>query len=137
MLDDEGLAIVVFDADVSSWNAIESQRLQDLKRRYDKNKRVILCDSMPSIEFWFLIHFISTNKFYGTSKAVIKELIKHISKFEKTESFLSSPKWVAEMCKDRKFENAYSRAKKFGMDGASYTNLWKAIEYLGVFTIDE
>ena len=116
VLDNEGLAIVVFDADVSYWNAIESQRLQNLKRRYDKNKRVILCDSMPSIEFWFLIHFISTNKFYGTSKAVIKELIKHISKFEKTESFLSSPKWVEEMCKDGKFENAYSRAKKFRME---------------------
>lgn len=134
MLDDEGLAIVVFDADVSAWNTIELQRLQSLKRRYDKNRRVILCDSMPSIEFWFLIHFISTNKFFGTSKAVIKELIKHISKFEKTDSFLSSPKWVEEMCKDGKFENAYSRTKKFGMDGDSYSNIWKAFEYKGIYS---
>ena len=116
VLDNEGLAIVVFDADVSSWNATESKRLQDLKRKYDKNKRVILCDSMPSVEFWFLIHFINTNKYYGTSKAVINELIKYIPKFDKTESFLSSPKWVEDMCKDGKIENAYLRAQQFGMD---------------------
>lgn len=51
VLDNEGLAIVVFDADVSSWNTTESKRLQSLKQKYDKNKRVILCDSMPSVEF--------------------------------------------------------------------------------------
>ncbi len=130
VLDNEGLAIVVFDADVSSWNTTESKRLQDLKRKYDKNGRVILCDSMPSVEFWFLIHFISTNKFYGTSKAVIQELVRYIPKFDKAEPFLSSIKWVEEMCKDGKFENAYARAKKFGMDGESYSNIWKAIEYL-------
>ena len=92
---------------------------------------------MPSVEFWFLIHFINTNKYYGTSKAVINELIKHIPKFDKTESFLSSPKWVEEMCKDGKIENAYSRAQKIGMDGDSYSNLWKAIEYLGIFATDK
>ena len=137
VLDNEGLAIVVFDADVSSWNNTESKRLQGLKQKYDKNKRVILCDSMPSVEFWFLIHFINTNKYYGTSKAVINELIKYIPKFDKTESFLSSSKWVEEMCKEGKFEKAYSRAQKLGMDGDSYSNLWKAIEYLGVFAIDK
>ena len=135
MLDNEGLAIVVFDADVSSWNTTESKRLQGLKQKYDKNKRVILCDSMPSVEFWFLIHFINTNKYYGTSKAVINELIKYIPKFDKTESFLSSPKWVEEMCKEGKFEKAYSRAQKLGMDGDSYSNVWKAIEYLGVLLL--
>lgn len=41
------------------------------------------------------------------------------------------------MCKDGKFENAYLRAQKLGMDGDSYSNIWKAIEYLGVFTIDK
>ena len=134
VLDNDGLAVVVFDADVSKWNDVEAKRLAELKRKYAKNKRVILCDSMPSIEFWFLIHFINTNKYYGTSKAVINELVKHIPKFDKTESFLSSVKWVEEMCKDGKMENAYSRAQKYGMNGDSYSNIWKAIEYLGVFT---
>lgn len=58
-------------------------------------------------------------------------------KFDKTESFLSSPKWVEEMCKEGKFEKAYSRAQKLGMDGNSYSNVWKAVEYFGVFAIDK
>lgn len=70
-------------------------------------------------------------------KAVINELIKHIPKFDKTESFLSSPKWVEDMCKDGKIEDACSRAQQFGMDGDSYNNLWKAIEYLGIFTTEK
>ena len=62
VLDDEGFAIVVFDADVSQWNAAERKRLGTLKSRYSNNKRVILCDSMPSIEFWFLLHYCRTNR---------------------------------------------------------------------------
>ena len=61
----------------------------------------------------------------------------NIAKFDKTESFLSSPKWVEDMCKDGKIENAYLRAHQFGMDGDSYSNLWKAFEYLGIFTTDK
>ena len=41
------------------------------------------------------------------------------------------------MCKEGKFENAYSRAQKLGMNGDSYSNVWKAIEYLDVFAIDK
>lgn len=132
VLDNEGLAIVVFDTDVSAWDDKEKERLQRLIRTYSNNKRVILCDSMPSIEFWFLIHYIDTNKYFGTSKAVIDELGKHIHNFDKKESFLESIKWVAEMCKDGKLHKAYLRAKNIGTVGESYTNLWKAIDYLGI-----
>lgn len=89
---------------------------------------------MPSIEFWFLIHFINTNKFFGTSKAVIAELVKHIPRFDKSEAFLSNKKWVEDMISDGKLQDAYSRAKQFDTNGESYSNLWKAFEYLDVFT---
>lgn len=128
-----GLAVVVFDADVSKWNAEEAKRLTKLKKKYGKSKRVILCDSMPSIEFWFLIHFVNTNKYFRTSKSVIDELVKHIPNFNKTESFLSSIKWVEEMCKDGKMENACSRAQNYGMGGGSYSNVWKALKYFDIF----
>ena len=134
VLDSDGLAIVVFDADVSTWNESESKKLSALKKKYGNNRRVILCDSMPSIEFWFLIHFINTNKFFGTSRAVIAELVKHIPRFDKNESFLSNKKWVEDLISDGKFQAAYSRAKQFDTSGESYSNLWKAFEYLDVFT---
>lgn len=137
VLDNDGLPIVVFDADVSTWNESEKKRLSALKKKYSKNKRVILCDSLPSIEFWFLIHFINTNRYFGTSKAVIEELKKYIPNFSKSESFLSNKKWVDDMCKDGKLSDAYTRAKKFGIERESYSNIWKALDYLGVFTTKE
>ena len=133
VLDSDGLAIVVFDADVSTWNKIENKKLVDLKKKYSNNKRVILCDSLPSIEFWFLIHFINTNRYYGTSKAVIAELVKHIPRFDKSEAFLSKKKWVEHMIADGRFLDAYSRAKQFNPNGESYSSLWKAFEYLEIF----
>lgn len=132
VLDNDGLAIVVFDTDVSTWNESEKKKLSALRKKYAKNKRVILCDSLPSIEFWFLIHFINTNRYFGTSKAVIGELKKFIPNFDKSESFLSNKKWVDDMCKDGKLSDAYARAKQLGLEGESYSNLWKAFDYLGV-----
>lgn len=132
VLDNEGLAIVVFDTDVSTWNESENKKLSALRQKYSKHKRVILCESMPSIEFWFLIHFINTNRFFGTSKSVIAELVKFIPKFDKNESFLSNKKWVDDMCQDGRLINACRRGKQLGSEGESYSNLWKAFAYLGI-----
>lgn len=81
VLDEGGKAIVVFDADVSTWNEIEKERLVKLRKKYSKNKRVTLCDSLPSIEYWFLLHYANINRYFGTSKAVIEELVRHINDF--------------------------------------------------------
>ena len=83
VLSDEGIAVVIFDADVSTWNDAEKTRLIAIKKKYEKSKRVILCDSLPSIEYWFLLHYLNTNRFFGTSKAVIDELVKYVERFEK------------------------------------------------------
>jgi hypothetical protein len=134
VLDEEGEAIVIFDADVSTWNAVEKKRLEKLKEKYAKNKRVTLCDSLPSIEYWFLLHYINTNRHFGTSKAVMKELVKYIVDFDKTENFLGNEKWVADMCSEDKkqLRDATLRAQSFGTEGESYTNVWKAIEKIGI-----
>ena len=71
VLSNEGIAVVIFDADVSTWNDAEKARLIALKKKYEKSKRVILCDSQPSIEYWFLLHYLKTNRFFGTSKALL------------------------------------------------------------------
>lgn len=65
---------------------------------------------------------------------VIGELKKFIPNFDKSESFLSNKKWVDDMCKDGKLNEAYARAKQLGIEGESYTNLWKAFDYLGIFS---
>lgn len=132
VLSNEGIAVVIFDADVSTWNDAEKARLIALKKKYEKSKRVILCDSQPSIEYWFLLHYLKTNRFFGTSKAVVDELVKYVERFEKTNDFLRSPKWVEDLCNNGKLKDALERAISYGEQGPSYSNVWKAIKYVGI-----
>ena len=136
VLKDGGRAIIVFDADVSTWNKAEKERLEALRSKYAKNSRVLLCDSMPSIEYWFLLHYANTNRHFGTSKAVITELVKHIKEFDKTETFLKNQKWVDDMSDDGRIEAAAQRAIAFGTDSESYTNVWKAIQELHIIELE-
>ena len=132
VLSNEGIAVVIFDADVSTWNDAEKARLIALKKKYEKSKRVILCDSQPSIEYWFLLHYLKTNRFFGTSKAVVDELVKYVERFEKTNDFLRNPKWVEDLCNNGKLKDALERAISYGEQGPSYSNVWKAIKCVGI-----
>ena len=136
VLKDGGRAIIVFDADVSTWNKVEKDRLEAMRSKYAKNNRVLLCDSMPSIEYWFLLHYVNTNRHFSTSKAVITELVKRIKEFDKTETFLKNQKWVNDMSADGRLESAAQRAFTFGTSGESYTNVWKAMQELHIVELE-
>lgn len=126
VLQDEGIAICIFDADVSTWNEVERKKLDALRKKYKDNPSVLLCDSMPSIEFWFLLHYKNTTRYFGTSKTVIKELRKYIPQYDKTEQFLSNPKWVADMSGEGKHERACEYAAKADITSVSYTRVQEA-----------
>ena len=123
VLRDEGIAICVFDADVSTWNEAERKKLAALQKKYEGNASVVLCDSMPSIEYWFLLHFRHTTRHYGTSKAVIKELKKYIPQYDKTEQFLGNQRWVEEMTGEGRQEQACEYADKTDSINGSYTKM--------------
>ena len=123
VLRDDGIAICVYDADVSTWNEMERKKLAALQKKYEGNASVLLCDSMPSIEYWFLLHYKHTTRHFGTSKAVIKELKKYIPQYDKTEQFLSNPKWVADMSGEGRQEQACEYAAKTDASSGSYTKV--------------
>ena len=127
VLQDEGIAICVFDADVSTWNEVERKKLDALRKKYKNNPSVLLCDSMPSIEFWFLLHYKNTTRHFGTSKAVIKELRKYLPQYDKTEQFLSNQKWVEDMSGEGRLEQACANADNTDEWKVSYTNVQKVI----------
>ena len=127
---DGGFAIAVFDADVSSRNEVEKKKLESIRRRYVNKKNVILCESMTSIEYWFLLHFENTNRHYKDSNATEQELRTHITDYEKKVKFLQNIKWVSELCADEKLETAINRAKAFDHSGESYSDVYKAFELL-------
>ena len=118
--------ICIFDADVSQRNKVENNKFQQFKKKYANNKKVIICDSLPSIEFWFLLHYVQINKSFSHSKAVEKELLKHIRTYDKTKTFLENRKWVEELTE--KLGIAVSYAQNLNRDDAmSYSNIYKAI----------
>ena len=107
------------------------------------NGKVILCPSMPSIEYWFLLHFqnytelIKTN---GNAIGILAPYIKawfssdkKLSKILKSKKHIKSPHWVENLCADGKLELAIQRAENNintakennDLDNQSYTYVYK------------
>lgn len=129
ILKDGGTVIAVFDADVTLWSEDEKNKLLALKKKYADNKNVILSDSLPSIEYWFLLHFANIHRLFTNSNNVIKELTKYLSGYDKTNKYLSNPKWVEILCSDGNLNQAINHAS-ITEEGQSYTNIPKAIAAL-------
>jgi hypothetical protein len=122
--------ICVFDADVSLINKKERDRIQKLFNKYKNNQNVIFCNSLPSIEYWFLLHFADTCPNFENSEALLKSLKKHIPEYSKKAVFLKNENWVNDMTNNLSLENVVNRAKKYSYGSASYSNIFKGIERL-------
>lgn len=123
--------ICVFDADNSNRSLKEKSALKKLKTDYSDSKNVIICDSMPSIEYWFLLHFKDTCPVFQNSKEVEKDLKKFINDYKKTESFLKKERWVKDMSQEKgSLINARKYAVKYKKSQTSYTNVYKGIAKL-------
>ena len=116
LLDEDVFVICVFDADVSRRSDAENKKMVSLKKKYENNPNVILCDSLQSIEYWFLLHFEDTCRYFQDSAA-----------YDKTRKYLEKDKWVKEMLADSKMDRACELAEKYkGRD--SYSEIYKAIK---------
>ena len=127
VLQNGGIAICVCDADITRENEERRKKLMEMKATYAKETRVLICDSMPSIEFWFLIHYLNTRKYFKDSDTVIKTLKKFIPGYDKTGPFLEKQNWVAEMSTDVRLNDACKRAALLVPQDESYTQIYKAI----------
>ena len=135
VLEGQGFAIVVFDADVSQRNDKERQLVQRMKTKYANNKDVLFCDSLPSIEYWFLLHYKDAGRLFNTSNEVVKEIKKYNSQFDKSEKFLENDSWVKDLCDGKRLWQAIERCKqqedKINRGASvSYSKVYKAIELL-------
>lgn len=129
LLKEDVFVICIFDADVSRRSDVENKKLATLKHRYEKNKNVLLCDSLQSIEYWFLLHYEDTCRHFNNSDATAKALLRHIPTYDKNRKFLEKEKWVMDMIADGKMETAYRLAERYdGKD--SYSVIYKAINKL-------
>ena len=130
VLADDGIAVCVFDADITRTKPLEKQKFENMSRKYANNASVILCDSMPSIEFWFLLHYLYTNRYFATSEDVIAVLRRFMPDFSKHQSFLSKEMWVANLLDSHRLETAVSNAAQLPAQSESYSNLHKLFQML-------
>ena len=87
------------------------------------NGNVVLCPSMPSIEYWFLLHFSNITRLIPTCEAAAELLQPHMSSYFskkedinlfktlKNEQAVEIPAWVIALCADGKLELAIKRAE--------------------------
>ncbi len=123
------VVICVFDVDTVENNPTNKAKFDRLKKKYsNKRKGVVLCDSLTSLEYWFLIHYEDTNRYFNNCDDVIESLIHYIPNYEKTEKFLKNKKWVVDMVADNRLDDAITRAKQYPAGEGSYTNMYRAIE---------
>ena len=98
---------------------------------------------MPSIEYWFLLHFQNYTELIKTNGNAIGILAPHIktwfssdkklSKILKNKKHIKSPHWVEKLCSDGKLELAIQRAENNintakennDLDNQSYTYVYK------------
>lgn len=128
VIDGDGIAICVFDTDVSERVEAEKKKFTALLKKHEKKKNVIFCDSLPSIEYWFLLHYQNTNRHFNNSKDVEKGLKAFMENYDKKTMFLEKEKWVSDLCSANKLETAILRSKSFGDENPSYSNIYKAFE---------
>lgn len=130
VLEEDRLAICVFDKDALANNPAEKRKFDQLVQKYNNEEKVLICESMPSTEFWFLLHYVNTNRAFRDSKAVERELRNHLDHYKKEEHFLKKDSWVEKLCEDEKLQTAIERATEFGKKGASYSTIYKVFGHI-------
>jgi len=53
----------------------------------NKNKNVIIIVNNPCLEFWILLHFEKTSKYFDNCKSAEKQLKKHLKDYEKSKKY--------------------------------------------------
>ena len=127
VLQSGGIAVCICDADITRNNENERKRLEKIKSDYKKNERVFICDSMPSIEFWFLLHYLKTSKYFHSSEDVIKTLNKYLAGYNKQGNYLEKQQWVANLCEENRLDKACTAAESLPEVSQSYSLIYKAI----------
>jgi hypothetical protein len=83
---------------------------EKLKGKYANVKEVFICETMPSIEFWFLLHFQKTTREFCNASEVLALLTKHLKEYSKGESYLKNSSWVDTLCSNDKLIKAINNS---------------------------
>jgi hypothetical protein len=90
------------------------QEIQELYNKCKKNEKIIVIVNNPCFEFWVLLHFCYTMRFYENYKILLPDLQKHLADYEKTEKyFVKTNPDIYKRLKSR-LQTAISSSEKLG-----------------------
>ena len=140
----------VFDWDTIYGDEAQQKKHKAFEEQFQaeiSNGIVTLCPSMPSIEYWFLLHFVDYTrlmKSYGEVAGILAPYLKScfsnpakpMKKLLKKEKYLKDAAWVKNMCADGKLAVAIERAEKNiekaiasgGLEEQSYSYVYKVFK---------
>ncbi len=117
----------VFDLDTVFSNETNQQKHQTFEKNLRQeiaNGSVVLCPTMPSIEYWFLLHFENRTQLIKTCGRTMQRLLspymmsyfqntdgKSFLKILKSEECVKDLDWVVKLCANGKLDDAIQRAE--------------------------
>lgn len=125
----EALIFCVFDWDTIYRGQTKREKHEAFLSKIDAirvkfpNCKIVICPTMPSIEYWFLLHFTNTDDLFVSCGKVnnrLSPLMKDfcfpnanisLGKILKKGEYLSDLLWVQKLCADGKLETAIQNAK--------------------------
>lgn len=112
----------IIDFDVINKETREAKRgaktaLQELKEYCDNIERnykniVIVIVNNPCFEYWLLLHFETTSKFYSSYDELIRQLKRHLSDYEKSQTYYTKQNRDIYLRLTSKLADAISNAKR-------------------------
>ncbi|MCK9209106.1 MAG: RloB family protein, partial [Salinivirgaceae bacterium] len=82
----------------------------NLVEKFKNKEEVLICESMPSIEYWFLLHFIFATREFTKCEKVIVELKKYLKDYNKKANYLQTEKWFNNLNQNGGLEKAIANA---------------------------
>ena len=143
---DEGYQFVfwLIDVDVilkeqKLWNRQGESPIQELKKycsKLEAEKRSKVYFNVPCLEFWFLLHFKPSGKFYEYCEAPTKELKKLFDGYEKSNEFYNKAGNDIYLKLRPMLSDARSNASKLGkFDFNDYQNSNREVIFKWYFII--
>ena len=86
VIDFDVIASETKSAKVGSMTALQSF-LKYKKTIAEKHKNIVIIVNNPCLEFWLLLHFETTSKYFDTCEGAEKQLKKHVEEYEKTQKY--------------------------------------------------
>ncbi len=98
-------------------------KIEDLKNyltQAGQKDNVITILNNPCLEFWFLLHFENTSKYYPQCNAAVKQLKKYLPQYEKTRDYYTKPNNDIYLQLKNNLKDALKRAAKIQRNNVNY-----------------